>query len=206
MITVRQIERLWEGRAYDRLVGELLSLRIEDSTRLRSLLSGSLPAAAMGLIRLDELNQSHHPIAQKLIRRLLASQAPDGGWEDPLITALCIRALLTSNGQGPAIERAIRYLADLQKSDGAWPKEPIRRLAADSFTTVFILFELTSQEPFRAAVRLDDAIRWVQINEGELDEPSKKLWRHVAVRVGAIKRSTVRTIQFGDAQQALIWS
>jgi hypothetical protein len=30
MITVRQIERLWEGRAYDRLLGELLSLRVEE--------------------------------------------------------------------------------------------------------------------------------------------------------------------------------
>src|SRR5438093_803532 len=115
MITLRHIERLWDGRSYDTLIGELLAARAEDSPRLRTLLSGSLPAAALGLIRLDELNQAHAPIAPKFIRRILASQNADGGWDDPLLTALCIRALQTARGQGAAIDRAIAYLADMQK-------------------------------------------------------------------------------------------
>jgi hypothetical protein len=200
MITVRQIQRLWDGRRFDELTAELLNLRVEDSPRLRTLLSGSLPAAALGLIRLDELNQAHNPLAQQFVRRILGSQAADGGWDDPLISALCVRALLTSRGHGLAIDRAVQALADLQKSDGAWPKEPIRRLAEDAYTTVFVLFAIGSHEPFRQAARVADALRWVSQNEPNFDPTTAKLWSHASLRTNRAARGGVRS------QQILVWS
>jgi hypothetical protein len=192
MMTLRQIERFWDGREFDRLVRELLTLRAEDSARLRAMLGGSLAAAALGLIRLDELNASHAPVTQKFVRRILASQTADGGWDNPLVTALCTRALLTSNGHGPAVDRAIAHLADLQKSDGSWPREPIRRLAADPFTTAFVLFTLGSSEAFRAAVRIEDAVTSLAGTRGaEMDVETKKLWNHAVMRANVKPRRIV---------------
>jgi len=194
MITVRQIERLWENRQYDRLTSELLGNRGEDSPHLRSSLSGSLPAAALALIRLDELNQLHAPLSQKLIRRLLVSQSADGGWDDPLTTALCARALISTGGQGIAIDRALAHLADLQKSDGIWPKEPIRRLSADAYVSAFILFQLGGNAQFRDAVRLLDAVSWFERHEAELDDDTRRLWELASLKC------RVRQVQ------ALVWS
>jgi hypothetical protein len=194
MITVKQIQRLWDNRQYDRLIGELLGPRAEDSERLRASLTGSLPAAALALIRLDELNQAHVPLAQKLIRRLLVSQSADGGWDDPLITALCTRALMTTGGQGPCIDRAIAHLADLQKTEGTWPREPIRRLPADAYVSAFILYQLGGSNRFRSAVRLDDAVTWFGRNADRLEEESRRLWH-----LGALK-CRVRLVE------SLVWS
>src|SRR4051794_5966612 len=191
MITVRQIERLWENRQYDRLTTELLGNRAEDSARLRAYLSGSLPAAALALIRLDELNQAHAALAQKLIRRLLVSQSADGGWDDPLVTSLCARALMSAGGQGAAIDRALAHLADLQKTEGIWPKEPIRRLGADAYVSSFILFQLGGVAQFRQTVRLDDAVHWFESHSDRLDADTRRLWELAALkcrvrRVGAL--------------------
>lgn len=182
MITVKQIQRLWDNRQYDQLIGELLSPRAEDSERLRASLTGSLPAAALALIRLDELNQPHVPLAQKLIRRLLVSQSADGGWDDTLITALCTRALTTTGGQGPCIDRAIAHLADLQKTEGIWPREPIRRLHADAYVSAFILYQLGGSSQFRSAVRLDDAVTWFNRSADHLDDVSRRLWDLAALK------------------------
>jgi hypothetical protein len=180
--TTRQLERLWNARQFDRLVRELLAGRVESSHRLIAELSRNLPAAALALIRMDELNQSHHPLAQKLIHLIISQQESDGGWGDPLITALCIRALLASRGEGMSIERGLTYLADLQKSEGAWPAVPIRRTAEDAFVSAFILFQLADQPAFRAAVRFDHAINWFVTHEPSLDEDARKLWNRVALR------------------------
>jgi hypothetical protein len=194
MITLRQIERLWEHRQYDRLIVELLGNRAEDSARLRTCLSGSLPAAALALIRLEELNQSHAPLSQKLIRRLLVSQGADGGWDDPLLTALCARALVATGGQGVAIDRALAHLADLQKSEGIWPKEPIRRLAADAYVSAVILYQLGSNSQFRQSVRLSDAVAWFDSTEEVLDHHTQRLWELASLKC------RVRHIQ------SLVWS
>src|SRR4051812_12434925 len=149
MQTTRQIERHWNARQYDRLARELLAARPENSPRLVAELSRAVPAAALALIRLDELNQANHHLCGKLIRTIIAAQEGDGGWGDPIITALCLRALMCSRGLGISIERGIAYLASLQKNEGAWPAEPIRRMPEDAFVTAFILFHLADQDAFR---------------------------------------------------------
>jgi hypothetical protein len=182
MITVRQIERLWENRQNDRLLAELLSPRAEDGPGLRTMLTGSLAAAALALIRLDELNQAHVPLAQKLIRRLLVSQSADGGWDDPLITALCARALMTTGGQGPCIDRALAHLADLQKSEGIWPREPIRRLPVDPYVSALILYHLGGSSAFRNTVRLADAVTWFERNADRLDDETRRMWELASLK------------------------
>src|SRR4051794_9974260 len=112
MQTIRQIERYWSARQHDRLARELLAARPEFSHRLVAELSHSVPTAALALIRLDELNQARHPLNQTLIRHIIAAQEGDGGWGDPLITALCLRALTCNRGQGPSVDRGIAYLAE----------------------------------------------------------------------------------------------
>src|SRR5688572_3075249 len=164
MITVRFIQRLWDARSYDRLIRELLATRVEGSPRVAASLAGSTAAAALGLIRLDELNQSHTPIAQKMLRCIIASQGAtggnDGGWNDPALCALCLRALFTSRGQGLAIERGLISLANLQRDEGIWPAEPIRRMSGDPLVSAFILLQLGGNEQFRASVRFNEALAW----------------------------------------------
>jgi hypothetical protein len=142
MITVRQLERLWQEKAFDRMSRLLLEMRPESSVRLASQLSRSVPAAALAMIRLDELSQSHSSLCPRLIRHILAAQEADGGWGDALTTDLCIRALACGRGDGPAITRGIEFLANLQKDDGSWPRVPLRRLPGDAFTTALVLFHI----------------------------------------------------------------
>lgn len=182
MQTTRQIDRLWNARQYDRLARELLSARTEFSQRLVGELSHSVPAAALALIRMDELNQGLHPLNEKLIRTILAAQEADGGWGDLLVSALCLRALMCNRGQGVAVHSGLAYLAALQKTEGAWPAFPIRRSAEDAYVSAFILFQLADQELFRAAVRLDDAVEWFVQNEPNLDAESRRLWLRASLR------------------------
>ena len=182
MQTTRQIERHWNARQYDRLARELLAARPENSPRLVAELSRAVPAAALALIRLDELNQANHPLCGKLIRTVLAAQEGDGGWGDPIISALCLRALMCNRGLGVSIDRGISHLASLQKDEGAWPAEPIRRMPEDAFVTAFILFHLADQDAFRAAVRLDDALTWLTRHESAADEPTRRLTHRATLR------------------------
>src|SRR4051812_47591535 len=107
MITWKQIERQWQAGDYSKLLGELTTGRPEASPRMQLSLGRALPAAAMAVIRMDELSQSYLPICAKMMRTVLSSQDSDGGWGDPMTTALCLRALLVGNGHGVAIERGM---------------------------------------------------------------------------------------------------
>jgi hypothetical protein len=180
--TTRQLDRFWNARQYDRLARELLNARIESSPRLVAELAHPVPAAAMALIRLDELNQGFHPLNEKLIRTILAAQEGDGGWGDLVVSALCLRALMCNRGLGVAVHRGIAYLANLQKAQGAWPAYPIRRAAEDAYVSAFILFHLADQPAFRAAVRLEDAVNWLAQNEANFDEESRRLWQRASLR------------------------
>ncbi len=182
MMTVRQIEKLWNTKGYTRLLGDLLSGRPEASARLETELLGALPVAALAIIRLDELSQSHVCLCDKLLRTLLAAQESDGGWGDPAVTALCLRALSCDGGAGLAIERGLVYLANLQKSDGIWPNIPIRRLPADPFVSAYILFTLGDHPDFRAGVRFDQAVAWFESHESALDPETRRLWDRAAHR------------------------
>jgi hypothetical protein len=180
--TLRQIERFWSARQYDRLARELLAARPEFSGRLLGELSESVPCAALALIRLDELNQGHRPFNQTLIRAIIAPQEGDGGWGDPLVSAICIRALLCNGGHGLSIERGISYLAELQKPDGLWPAIAVLRTASDSFVSAFILFQLTDSPAFRSAVNMDGAVEWFLRNESKLDGDAQRLWYRAGPR------------------------
>jgi hypothetical protein len=191
MMTVRYIEKLWTNRDYTRLLKEMLTGRSEASLRLESELTGPTPAAAMALVRLDELAQAHVPLYEKLLKILIATQEADGGWGDPQTTTLCLRALFAGRGHGLAIDRGLAYLGHLQKPEGIWPKMPIRRLPADAFVSAFVMLQLGNDARFRSAVRFDDAIQWFETNLHTLDGESLRLWDHASVRCRA-HRSMLR--------------
>jgi hypothetical protein len=182
MITVRQIEREWESKGYARLFASLLAARPEAGFRLGLDAGRAVPVAAMAIIRLDELSQSHVKLYSKLVKTLVAAQEADGGWGDLLTTALCVRALLCGNGNGASIERGLGYLAALQKAEGIWPQIPIRRMPADSYLSALILYQLGDQPVFRRAVRLNDAANWFSLHEHSLDSETQSLWNRVRVR------------------------
>ena len=77
MITVKQIERAWTARQYERLFRDLVACRIEATLNLDFDGGWATPAAAMALIRMDELSQTHLPMYGKLLRAILAAQQSD---------------------------------------------------------------------------------------------------------------------------------
>jgi hypothetical protein len=182
MITIRQIERLFSDHQHRRLYHDLIAGRPEATSALEVSLARPVPLAALGMIRLDELSQSSNAIYRRLLGVVLTSQQPDGGWGDPMLTALCVRALLCGGGQGAAVERGIQYLAALQKPEGVWPKEPLRRMPADAFVSAFILMQLGERDAFRRAVRFDDAVDWFAANATATDPYARRLWSHAALR------------------------
>ena len=177
MLTVRQMEREWVERKYEKLFDALVAARPEAMYPFDLSGGRAIPAAAMALVRLEELNQSHVPLYGRLVRALLAAQnANDGGWGDPAVTALCLRALMAGRGNGVAVERGLDYLAELQKTDGLWPAGPIRRMAADPGTTAFLLYQLGDKPAFRSAVRFDEAMDWFESRGRRLEVDVKQWW------------------------------
>jgi hypothetical protein len=189
MLTVRYIEKLWDAREYKRLVAELLAPRIESAAAEELRESPSAAAAALSLIRLDELHQVHVPLCSRLIRSLVALQQADGGWGDVAVTALCIRALSLQNGGGLAIQRGIAYLASLQQPGGIWPKIPFRRMPADALVSAFVLLQLADHcdfpSGFSGAIDFDAAFGWFESHRWTLDPAAKALWDHARLRVPA---------------------
>lgn len=182
MMTVRQMERLWSGQAYGRLFRELIAARPEAAVVLPIDSGWEMPAAALVLIRLDELSQPHVPLYGRLLREILAAQQADGGWGDLTTTALCVRALLCDRGQGWAIERGLAYLSNLQKNEGLWPRIPLRRMSEDPLVSAFILYQLADSRQFREAVRSGDAVHWFVAHEASLDSDARYLWDCASLR------------------------
>ncbi|MFI5381066.1 MAG: hypothetical protein ACHRHE_17350 [Tepidisphaerales bacterium] len=158
MFTTRQIEKLWNLRQYPAVSGMCLTLRPEYAARLLDDLGHSLPAAALAVVRLEELGQAHLPLVADLLRHVLAGQGADGGWGNVAVTAVCLRALLACGGNGVAIDCGLAYLAALQRDDGLWPRVPIRRMPSDFLLSAFVLLELGMFPRFRSAVRFDQAM------------------------------------------------
>jgi hypothetical protein len=219
MITIRQIERLFVNQQFRQLYRELMANRPEtprmsyqtgtapsDCPKLPKIaqfssvcelgltLARVVPVAALGMIRMDELSQGSHPFYRRLLNVVLTSQQKDGGWGDPLTTALCLRALLGSNGEGNSIHGGLGYLATLQKTEGIWPKEPIRRLPADAFVSAFILHQLGEFAAFRNCVRFEDAILWFATHVKNLDEETQRLWSHARTRCRVNSNHTTTTL------------
>lgn len=198
MTTVRQIERLWNARQYTRLFRDLIATRPERGFRLEMELDKPVPTAALALIRLEELTQSHVPLYSQLLRTVLSAQESDGGWGDPMATALCLRALMAGEGQGLAIEQGLMYLGALQKTEGIWPNVPMRRMPADPYISAFILYQLGDAPRFRSAVRFFDALNWFETHEHALDTETRQLWDRAALRC--------RIHGTKHRHQTLIWS
>jgi hypothetical protein len=194
MLTVRHLEREWNSGAFARLMRELLAARGEASPAIMSELARPVPAAAMVMIRLEELGQAHVPLFSKLLKTVLTAQNADGGWKDPLTTALVLRALRLTGGAGPTIDKGFAYLAQLQKDDGLWPAEPIRRMAGDPFVTAWILFHLGKDAIFRRAIRIDDALAAMELLEPSLSADAKRLWARVNRRRPLVMKPVEREV------------
>jgi hypothetical protein len=189
MLTSRQVERIWNQGQFQLLSSLCLEMRPEYSARLLADLSGSVPAAALAVIRFDEFGQSHLPLVTRLLRHILAAQEPDGGWGNPLLTALALRALLTCSGDGPAIDRGLASLATLQKDDGLWPRIPVRRMPADPFASAFILLQLSPFSRFRSVVRFRDALHQFEADPFDADAETRQLARILRLRYRAVSHA-----------------
>src|SRR5262249_10281530 len=80
MLTVRHIEKLWDARKYQQILCELISPRVEMAAGEELNQTPDAAAAALALIRLDELHQAHASLCSRLIRSLVSLQEADGGW------------------------------------------------------------------------------------------------------------------------------
>jgi hypothetical protein len=185
MQTVRYIEKLWDRREYDRLLAELIAPRVEAAAAGELIHNSMASAAALALVRLDELHSPHAPICSRLIRTLIGTQKSDGGWGDVATTAIAVRGLSLQNGQGLAIEGGMGYLAMLQQPAGIWPKLPIRRMPEDALVSAFTILQLGDNDLFRGAVRIDAAIAWFDSHRWMLDQAALSLWDHARLRVPA---------------------
>lgn len=182
MLTVRHLERLWNARRYPQLLQELIVWRVEAPLAGDLGDQPAIASAALALVRLDELHQSHVPLAGKLCRALIAAQQPSGGWGSAMLTSLCLRALMLDHGSGVVIERGLAYLASLQQGDGLWPRIAGGRMPSDALTSAFVLLQLGDQEPFRLAVRFDDACEYFEMNRAGAQAAAKALWSHARLR------------------------
>jgi hypothetical protein len=191
MLTVRHIEKLWDARKYPRLFNELIALRVEAVAATEMAENPCAAAAAMSLIRIDEMMQSHAAICPKLIRALLATQEQDGGWKDPCTTAMAVKALSLQNGAGESIERGLDYLADRQEAGGLWTKIPAGRMPEDLLVSAFVLLQLGDNDRFRQKVDFPAALaRIAQAAEkAGLEPTAKTLWDHARLRT-TVARTT----------------
>src|SRR5688500_14965519 len=182
MMTVRMIERTYGTRDFSRLLHDLTSHRADALIRWDAQAARPTLAAAMGAIRIDELSQAHHPFCGKLLQIILSAQEADGGWGDPLSSALCLRALLASKGNGVALERGLSYLAALQQEDGAFPAGPFRRMPADAHVTAAVMYLLAEFPLAWEVVRMSSAADWLDTHIQTMDDATRVLWRHASLR------------------------
>mgnify|MGYP005847101779 CR=1 FL=1 len=184
MMTVRQIEKWWAARDYAKLARECLAGRSEGIPSMRELLLNPLAAAALALVRLDELGQRSE-VTSTLLRAVINAQSDEGGWDDPLLTALCVRALQAHGAPSQCAAAGIASLARLQRDDGAWPREPLRRMPGDTLATSFVLLQLVNDAAFRAVARVDDAVRWLRDQSSHLPGDVESLSRVALLRAAS---------------------
>jgi hypothetical protein len=195
MMTLRMIERLWNGKSYLALYNLLIGARPERAFGFQTQLSSLAGVTALAIIRRDALNQSAAPFCTRLIHTLLNTQEADGGWGDLVTTTMCVRALACNQGAGVALERGLAHLAHLQKAQGIWPDGPMRRMPEDPKVSLFILYELGHLPAFRAAIRFDDARAWFERYMQVLSGECAGLWERAKLKcrqqVGAEKQRTL---------------
>jgi len=193
MLTTKQTERLWHLKAFERLTDELCAGRAEAVGGIRQLLRGPLVAAALTVIRMGELNQSHQPFVSQMVKFLIASQQSDGGFGDAATTALVVRALASDRGAGPALEAGLTFLDHLQRDDGEWPKVPLKRLPGDPAVTAFVLLQLVESRLKKAETLINRTIDRITGDDTKPSQPFDQqllpLRRRVAARQPALAGS-----------------
>ena len=192
MLTHRQIDRLWEQQDFRRLFIGLAMGRAEFPAEVVSELSDHpVATAALAATRLSELNQLNTPIFARLISFVISQRGEDLMWGSTMLTALCLRALagsclLQNRDDEERLRESSAELARLQKDDGSFPAEPVRRLVGDPATTAFIVAVLGDEEPFSDLFEINDALQWLVCNA-----PStlRTLVNVAGLRVGANSNS-----------------
>lgn len=195
MLTHRQIDRLWEQQDYRRLFTGLSIGRSEFPAEVVSELADHpVATAALAAMRLCELNQLNAPVFARLINFVITQRGQDLMWGSTMLTALCLRALagcssLPQHTGETDFRESSEELARLQKDDGSFPAEPVRRLVGDPATTAFIVAVLGDEEPFADLFQLNDALQWLACNA-----PStlRTLVNVAGLRVGANSNSNFR--------------
>ena len=159
MTTVKQMDGMWTDGQGKKLFAELSKFRPDVPEFLTAELGGSAVAtAALSMIRLQELSQTRTSLYRALLARLTVTQEADGGWGDALATTLATRALLNEPEGRSAGMKAVILLGNLQKEDGSFPRETIRRLSGDALATAFILAHLSRISDVANRFRLEAAI------------------------------------------------
>ena len=153
MQTARHLERLWTAGRYSKLIDMIATPRrmaLPDEPR-------KVIAAAVVLLRLQELNQPIGSFGKVMRGTLIAEQAADGSWADDVrVTALCVRAL----GGGDAADAGRAALTRVQHDDGGFPALAVKRLPGDVPATIEVVGHLLHLPPGELP-DVDGALAWL---------------------------------------------
>lgn len=184
-VSRERIETLWMNGNLQQLARELAERRTEWSVRAVDQVPVVPGAPALGILTLLEIGVSRKdPLVQEMGAALAAGQNCDGGWGDPGITALVLRALSLAELEQACYSRGLAYLSLAQDRGGAWSHRGER----SHHETALVLTMLGDQPDFRSAVDVEQAIEWYQESRFEepeavpsLFEASERQW-HVALQ------------------------
>jgi hypothetical protein len=177
MITLAKLKRLWQNGRHRALIRELVAGRPESRLELDVRLPGRITAAALGVIRLVETNQTRTPLFEELRQTLLWTQNRDGSFSEPADatdetlarTALVRRALLSTDpdAAGRAADHLRRTYAAGWGSLGLTTPFVLLQLGrmADEVADLSSAF---SREPTNGPHEVDAIERWA--------------WRHARLR------------------------
>ncbi len=183
MLTTLKIRRLWQLGRYRALIRELTAGRPEGRLGLDETVGGPVVAAAVGLVRLRELNQTGG-VAEEMRQRLLWTQTRDGSWGEAgdtddnwfIKTALAVRAL---HGLDAAAAGGLAFLRRRQGRAG-W--------GSASATTAVVLLEAGRLPD--AEFRLADAmLEEPTTGVSEPDAVTRWAWKHAKLRCGRLVKA-----------------
>jgi hypothetical protein len=162
MLTSKQIERLWQQHDFRKLVVMLTAGRAEfPADVVAEFAEHPVAAASLAIIRLNELHQARSPVVQRLIEFIIGQRDPDLLWGNLTLSCVAIRALLANSTTITQAQRSLAVMAPMQKEDGSFPAQPIRRLSGDPATTALVVALLGNDESFVAAVDINNALVWL---------------------------------------------
>ncbi len=189
MLTAHVIDRLVFAADTHRLIQSLADNGMICPLPLRARLAHPVTADALALRRLAQLTYGPTPTSHRLVASLLECQNTDGSYpgsadRDPLATAAvaaAFSALLGNRGQDdPAAlaatrDRAIAALAGMQEADGLFGGPDDRTRQDRQLTSAFILFLLSHDDAFRAAVNFAGLLDYFDERRGRLEPETEDL-------------------------------